>query len=88
MDRMNKEQTGKVFPVHPAITTFTADINDNEAVMESKAHENQNPYMSVRKTATLKDSHPNSTKLESKPDKKRMSYKQFSFVVEWQMYNH
>ena len=56
--------------------------------MESKAHENRNPYGSVRNAATLMDYYPDSTRLESKPDKQRKNYRHLSFVVEWQMYNH
>lgn len=56
--------------------------------MERHVHENQNPYRSARNAATLLDYYPNSTLLETKPAKQRMSKKHLSFVVEWQMYNH
>jgi hypothetical protein len=62
--------------------------------MESKLQENQGLYRSVRNAATLRGYYPDSARGESKPDTQRkpvtqrMSHKQFSFVVEWQMYNH
>jgi len=90
MNKMNKEKTGKMLPVTPAITTFTGAfwIIKNEEIMERHVHENQNPYRSARNAATLLDYYPNSTLLETKPAKQRMSKKHLSFVVEWQMYNH